>query len=103
MPGEKGHDVYIKVYETKEFLYIDQTKWFSFQSARVHKYIMALCKIDRNIDAEPVKSRKEKEMIQAYWELLAHKKERGACNPEKHILQNEASEEFKTAIKEQCK
>ena len=61
-----------------------------------------MCEINGNyINAEPMKSRKDKEMIQAYHELLALIKERGVCNPKKHILDKEAYKELRKAIKEQ--
>ena len=64
---------------------------------------MAKCEINGNyIVAERIKSRKDKKVIRAYRELLACIKE-GVCNPKMHILENEASEEFKKAIKVQCK
>ena len=44
-----------------------------------------MCEINGNyIHAEPMKSRKDKEMIKAYQELLAWVKEGGVCNPKRH-------------------
>ena len=64
---------------------------------------MIMSEIGRNcIDAEQLKSKKDNEMIQAYWEPLAKVKAGRVCNPKNHILNNGASAEFKKAIREQC-
>ena len=97
-------DVYFKVWDTQEKVYTDQTGKFPVQSSRGMRYIMIMVEIDGNyIDAEPMKNRTENEMIRAYLELLARVKESGVCDPKKHILDNEASAEFKRVIKRQSK
>ena len=61
---------------------------------------MVLVEVDSNyIDAEPIKNRKEQEIIWVYQVLLERIKSTGVCNPKKHIMDNEASVEFKKVIK----
>ena len=65
---------------------------------------MVLVEVDANyIDAEPMKNRTEQEMIRAYQALLERIKSTGVCDPKKHIMDNEASAEFKKVIKKQSK
>eukprot|EP00804_Cyclotella_cryptica_P020090 CCRYP_014884-RA/>CCRYP_014884-RA protein AED:0.24 eAED:0.24 QI:0/0/0/0.75/0.33/0/4/0/1279 len=63
-PGVKHKDVYLRVFDaTKKPMYSDQTGRFPITSARGNKYIMVAVELDGNyIDAEPVKSRKAKEL-----------------------------------------
>jgi hypothetical protein len=60
---------------------------------------MVLVEIDGNfIDAEPMKSKTEGEMIKAYhalWERLTAK---GTVKPTTHIMDNKASAEYKKEI-----
>ncbi len=66
-PPSRMHNVYIKNFNTKETIYTDQTRRFPANSSSRHKYIMVLVKIDSNfIDAEPIKSKTEDTMINAY-------------------------------------
>ena len=61
---------------------------------------MTLVEIDSNaILVEPMKNRTSGDMIRAYLVLLGRLKRRN-INPKKHILDNEASEEFKKVIKD---
>jgi hypothetical protein len=68
------HDVYIKTFSAKDAIYTDQTGRFRANSISGHKYIMVLIKIDSNfIDAEPMNSKMEVAIINAYltlWERL---------------------------------
>ncbi len=73
------HDVYMKTFNAKEAMYTDQTGRFPANSSSGNKYIMVIVKIDSNfIDAEPMKSKMEDTMINAYltlWKRLTEKKQ----------------------------
>jgi hypothetical protein len=51
---------------------------------------------------EPMKSRKDAEMIQAYNALLLHLQQAGIV-PKKHVMDNEVSENMKNHIKDNCR
>jgi hypothetical protein len=88
----------------QEKVYTDQTGKFPVLSSKGNRYVMVMVEIDSSyIDAEPMKNRNEKELIRAYQALLERIKITGVCNPRKHILDNEASKEFKKVIKKQSK
>jgi hypothetical protein len=101
-PGVKHKDVYLRVFDaTKKTMYSDQTGRFPITSARGNKYIMVAVELDGNyIDAEPVKSRKAKELTDAYQKIFRRWKSTGVICPNWHILDNEAPEELKQAIRE---
>lgn len=62
---------------------------------------MILCEIDSNvIISEPMRNRTASKMVRAFTALMKRLKAAG-IKPKKHILDNEASEEYKQAIKEQ--
>ena len=64
---------------------------------------MVMVEIDSNaILVEPMKSRKDKEMIRAYDALLARLRQAGS-KPRKHVLDNEVSENMKHHIQVTCK
>jgi hypothetical protein len=64
---------------------------------------MVMVEIDSNaILDEPMKSRKDEEMIRAYNALLLRLKQAGSI-PEKHVLDNEVSENMKNHIRDTCK
>ncbi len=64
---------------------------------------MGMVEIDSNtILVEPMKSRKDEEMIRAYNTLLLQLKQAGIV-PKKHILDNEVSENMKNHIRDTCK
>jgi hypothetical protein len=68
-----------------------------------NKYIMVLVEIDSNaILVEPMKSRKDAEMIRAYNALLLRLKRAGII-PKKHVLDNEVLENMKNYIHDTCK
>ena len=70
MRGKKVRDVYIKVYDTRETTFSDQTGQFPKQSRSNNKYIMVMVEIDSNaILVEPMTSRKDKEMQRTYKKL----------------------------------
>ena len=79
MRGQKLRDVGIHVYNVRETIFSDQTGKFPKQSQRGYKYIMVMVEIDSNaILVEPMKSRKDKEMIRAYDALLARLRQAGS-------------------------
>ena len=62
---------------------------------------MVAVELDGNyIDAEPVKSRKAKELTDAYQKIFRRWKSTVVICPNWHILDNEAPEELKQAIRE---
>jgi hypothetical protein len=64
---------------------------------------MVMVEINSNaILIEPMKSRKDEEMIHAYNALLLRLKQAGIV-PKKHILDNEVSENMKNHIRDTCK
>ncbi len=68
-----------------------------------NKYIMVLVEIDSNaILVEPMKSRKDAEMIRAQNALLLQLKRAGII-PKKHVLDNKISENMKNHIRNTCK
>ena len=103
-PLKKMHDVYVKTFNAEETIYTDQTGRFPANSVSGHKYIMVLVEIDSNhIDAEPMKSKTEDSMIQAYLTLWKRLTSSNIVKPKMHMLDNEASEKFKDEIKKNCK
>jgi hypothetical protein len=91
------------MYDIRETMFSDQTGQFPTRSQSSNKYIMVLVEIDRNaILVEPMKSRKDAEMIRAYNELLLQLKRAGII-PKKHVLDNKVSENMKNHIRDTCK
>jgi hypothetical protein len=69
--SKKVRDVYTETYMVRETMFSDQTGQFPTRSQRGNKYIMVMGEIDSNtILVEPMKSRKDEEMIRAYNALL---------------------------------
>jgi hypothetical protein len=94
----KHRDIYVKVKDTAEMIYTDQTGRFPIVSSQGHKYIMFLCDVDSNYIAfEAMKSRDENEMIRTYNALLARLGRKG-IKPKKQMLDNEASKEYLQTI-----
>jgi len=103
LEGKKEKDVYIKVYDAKETIYSDQTGAFPTRSRSGNKYIMVMVHIDSNaILVEPIKSRKDAEMIRAYNALML-RLTRAGIMPAKHVLDNEVSENMKDHIRDKYK
>jgi hypothetical protein len=101
--GKKMKDIFVKTYDTRETSFSDQTGQFPKQSKQGHKYIMVLVEIDSNaILVEPMKSRKDAEMIRAY-DVLVQRLQQANIHPRKHVLDNEISENMKQHIKEKYK
>ncbi len=64
LKGKKVRDIGIHIYNVRETIFSDQTGKFPKRSQMVYKYIMVMVKIDSNaIFVEPMKSRKDEEMI----------------------------------------
>ena len=101
-PGVKHKDVYLRTFDaTKKQMYSDQTGKFPVPSSNGHKYIMVAVELDGNfIDAEPIQSRTAKALTDAYQKIFHRWKATGAVTPNWHILDNEAPEELKQAIRE---
>ena len=96
---KKERDVFVSVQDAKETMYTDQTGTFPTHSRKGNWYVMILCNIDSNIIiSEPMKNRTSGEMIRAYRVLMLRLKSAG-IKPIKHVLDNEASSEFKEEIK----
>ena len=101
--GRKVRDVYTRVYELRNTVFSDQTVAFPWRSRSGNKYIMAMVKIDSNaILVEPIKSRKDPELTQAYRSLMTQLSRSGIV-PVKHILDNEVSEAMKDVIHDKYK
>ena len=84
-------------------VHFDQTGRFPATSSRGNKYIMVLVEIDRNyIDAEPMKNKTEGSMIKAYLALWERLTAIGTVKPTTHIMDNEASAEYKKVIRKNC-
>ena len=101
--GKKVQDIYTKTYRVRKTMFSDQTGQFPTRSQQGNKYIMVMVEIDSNaILIEPMKSRKDDEMIRAYNALLLRLKRAGIV-PKKHVLDNEVSENMKNHIRDTCK
>ena len=101
-PGVKHKDVYLIVFDaTKKSMFSDQTGKFPITSARGNKYIMVAVELDGNyIDGEPLQSRSAKSLTKAYQAIFQRWKATGVICPNWHILDNEAPEELKQAIRD---
>jgi hypothetical protein len=101
-PGVKHKDVYLRVFDaTKKAMYTDQTGKFPITSSRGNKYLMVAVELDGNfIDAEPLKTRTAQSLTKAYEAIHARWKATRVICPNWHILDNEAPEELKQAIRE---
>ena len=103
LKGKKFRDIGIHVYNVRETIFSDQTGKFPKQSQRGYKYIMVMVEIDSNaILVEPMKSRKDEEMIRAYDALLTRLRQAGST-PQKHVLDIEVSDNMKHHIQVTCK
>jgi hypothetical protein len=101
--GKKVQDVYTKTYRVCKTMFSNQTGQFPTRSQQGNKYIMVMVEIDSNaILIEPMKSRKDEEMIRAYNALLLRLKQAGIV-PKKHVLDNEVSENMMNHICKTCK
>ena len=65
-----------------------------------NQYMMVMCEMDSNtITKEPMRDKTAGEMVRAYTALITKLKAAG-IKPKKHVLDNEVSNEYKQAIKE---
>ena len=96
-------NIIVKVINAEETIYTDQTGKFPVQSSRGHTSLMVYYDVDANcIDVEPLRNHSDKQMISAYQALWERTNRGRKTKPKLHILDNEASSAFKTAIKENC-
>ncbi len=101
--SKKVRDIYTTMYDVHETMFLDQTGQFPTRLQSGNKYTMVLVKIDSNtILVEPMKSRKDTEMMQAYNSLLPQLKRAGII-PKKHVLDNKVLESMKNHICDTCK
>ncbi|KAL7502326.1 hypothetical protein ACHAXN_000445, partial [Cyclotella atomus] len=101
--NKKVQDVYVKTYDVRDTIYSDQTGKYPTQSKSGNNYIMVMVDIDSNaILVEPMKSRKDHEMIRAY-DALVKRILRAGVTPKKHMLDNEISENMKEHIRDKYK
>jgi hypothetical protein len=92
-PGVKHKDVYLIIFDT--------TKKSMYSSACGNSYIMVVVELDGNyIDCEPIQSRKVKALTNVYQAIFWHWKTTWFICPNWHMLDNEAPEELKQAIRE---
>jgi hypothetical protein len=84
-------------------VYSNQTGQLPVQSSQGNTSLMVYFDVDANyIDAEPKRNHKDNQMIQAYQNLWTRMNCNCETKPNMHILNNEASEAFKTEIKKNC-
>ena len=97
------HNILVKIINADETVYTDQTGRFPVQSSRGNTSLMVYFDVDANyIDAEPLQSHHDNQMIPAYKKLWERTNRGRTSNPKLHILDNEASVVFKAAIKKNC-
>jgi hypothetical protein len=95
MKGKKMHDVYARVYDARETMFLDQTGQFPTRSKRGNKYIMVMVEVDSNaILVKPLMSRKDSKLIRGYKSLLL-RLQRSGIVPRKHVLDNKISKAMK--------
>ena len=96
---KKEHDVYVKVLDLKETIYTNQTGQFPFTSSEGNRYIMVAIHVDASyIFMEQMKNRTAGYMVETYQKIYGRMTD-AFLGVEKYYLDNEASEEYKTAIK----
>ena len=95
--------MFVKVINAENTVYSDQTGRFPIQSSKGNRLLMVFYDVDANyIDVDPMRDHKPNSMIKSYqalWNRVTrHRKEK----PTMHILDNEASDEFKNEIRKNC-
>jgi hypothetical protein len=101
--GKKVQDLHTETYRVRKTMFSNQTGQFPTRSQCGNKYIMVMVETDSNaILVEPMKSRKDEEMIRAYNALPLRLKWADIV-PKKHVLDNEVSENMKNHIRNTCK
>ena len=97
-PAPTDNDVFVKVYNTQNTIFTDQTGTFSHLSSQGNRYQMILYHVASNsIWVEVMKNRTEGEIIQARERALFRMKLCG-IKPERHVLDNDASTAYKEAV-----
>jgi hypothetical protein len=97
-PGIKHKDVHSLIFDaTEKSMYSDQTGNFPITSAQGNKYIMVVVELD---GCKPIQSRKAKALTNTCTAIIRCWKTTGVICPNWHILNNEAPEELKQAIRE---
>ena len=96
-------NMFVKVINAENTVYSDQTGRFPIQSSKGNRLLMVFYDVDANyIDVDPMRDHKPNSMIKSYqalWNRVTrHRKEK----PTMHILDNEASDEFKNEIRKNC-
>ena len=82
-PGVKHKDVYLRVFDaTRKPMYTNQSGPFPRKSRRNNQYIMIAVELDGNyIDAEPLQTRKAKDLTAAYQRIYQRWKATGVICP----------------------
>ena len=76
--GKKVRDIYTKVYDVHNTVFLDQTGQFPTRSKWGNKYIMVMVEIDSNaILVDPVKNRTDAELTRAYHDMMLQLKQAG--------------------------
>ncbi len=97
------HNIIVKVFNASEVVYSDQTGRLPVQSSRGNTSLMVYYDVDANyIDAEPIRNHADPQMIVAYQKLWERTNRSRKTKPNLHILDNEASEAFKSEIRKNC-
>ena len=95
----KFHDIFVNIYDLLDTIHTDQTGAFPVTSQRGYRYIMVGIHLDANyIFCETMKNRTEGEMITAYQKMVDRMILAG-LGLKHHRLDNECSENFKLAIR----
>jgi hypothetical protein len=96
----KMKDIYIKIHNVTKTMHSNQTGCFLATSSRGNKYIMVFVEVGGiYIDAELIKNKSAGEMIKAYLALWTCLTALGTVKPTTHIMDNNASEEYKRKYK----
>jgi hypothetical protein len=95
----KKHDILIMVYGAKATMYSDQTGMFPAVSSEGNKYVMILHDVNSNLlRAEPMRNQTGGELILPHNRALTRMQQQG-INPKHQILNNQALEAYKDAIR----
>jgi hypothetical protein len=99
IPHQKKNDILITEHEVKSLMYADQTRFFLAVWSLGNKYVMILHYVDSNSSwLEAMQNQSGGELILAPSQALAQMQRCGLI-PKHQILDNQASVEFKAAIK----
>lgn len=95
--GKKCKDIYMKIYDNRETISMDQTGQFRTSSTAGNKYIMVMVNIDGSaILVKPIKKCTDTEITRAYDSLMLHLKRAGVV-PCKYEFDNRISTAMKLA------